>query len=444
MKIDSLNLPVEFSDKKVTPYGGMTLVKNFMDKMGFLDLLEDDELPQPQSNRGYNPKHIISGFMLSIWTGASRYIHAEWLKYDSVLMSIFSFDKLPSQSTYSRFFGKFSWKRNETVFAALQRKFFEKYINIDAITVDLDSTVITRYGQQQGAAKGYNPKKPGRNSHHPLMAFIPQIKMVANAWMRPGNTADLSNYKPFLQETFHQVLLNQKISLVRADSGFYADNLLGWLEDNALKYIVVAKLYESIKQQVIASNNWFEFAKGLEYATFSTPSGKSRKVRRYVVVRKHIEIRPHAGGKLLDLFSGAGFKEYRYSCFVTNLDLPGDQIWDMYKSRADAENRIKELKTDFGMENFCLKDFWATEASFRFMMLAYNIMSLFRLMAVRSHKSSTLQTLRFHCFALGAWKASHSGKTVLKIALPTKKRAWMSGIFDQVSGLSPPFQFSNA
>ena len=34
------------------------------------------------------------------------------------------------------------------------------------------------------------------------MAFIDQTKMVANAWMRSGNTADLNNYENFLNETF--------------------------------------------------------------------------------------------------------------------------------------------------------------------------------------------------------------------------------------------------
>ena len=40
------------------------------------------------------------------------------------------------------------------------------------VTLDLDSTVITRYGQQEGAARGYNPAEHGRVSHHPLMAFV--------------------------------------------------------------------------------------------------------------------------------------------------------------------------------------------------------------------------------------------------------------------------------
>ena len=60
--------------------------------------------------------------------------------------------------------------------------------------------------------------------------------------------------------------------------------------------------------------------------------------------------------------------DYRFSLYVTNLDLPLDQIWKIYNSRADCENRIKELKQDLG----------ATEASFRVIMVAYNLMSLFR------------------------------------------------------------------
>ena len=63
---------------------------------------------------------------------------------------------------------------------------------------------------------------------------------------------------------------------------------------------------------------------------------------------------------------------------MTNLDLPVVQLWNLYNGRADCENRIKELKQDYGLESFCLKDFWATEASFRSIMLAYNLMMLFQ------------------------------------------------------------------
>jgi hypothetical protein len=102
-----VNLPIEYSQKQVTPFGGMSLMKRFIDQTGIRDHLQELNLPH-RSNRDYSPTHLIESFWLGIWTGASRYIHCDWLRHDKVLQSIFCWDKMPSQSTYSRFFGKFS------------------------------------------------------------------------------------------------------------------------------------------------------------------------------------------------------------------------------------------------------------------------------------------------------------------------------------------------
>ncbi len=433
-----VNLPIEFSDKQVTPFGGMSLMKRFVDQTGIREYMGGLDLPQPGSNRGYDPLHIMESFWLSVWTGANRYIHCDWLRYDKTLQSIFGWQNMPSQSTYSRFFGKFSQKRNTDVFPKAQKWFIDN-LGIDNITIDLDSTVITRYGNQQGSAKGYNPQKKGRNSHHPLMAFISQTRMVANAWLRPGNTADSSSCESFMQETFEEILKDKHVGLVRADSGFYTQKILSYLESQSLNYIIATRMYPNVKNAVGGLDNWIELSKGIELneMMFNHVNGKSR---RYIIIKKRIEDRPKAAGKLL-------FEDlpgYRYSCYVTNMDLPLDQIWNMYNSRADCENRIKELKYDFGLENFCLKDFWATEASYRFIMIAYNLMSLFRHFALNHHKRATLSTLRSYCFALGAWQVNHANRKVLKIALIAKRRPWMTGLFTQIKGLSPPFLYPSA
>ena len=232
-------LKIEYSDKKVTPFGGMKLLKDFIDKTNVISDLRIVNLPVGFSNRAYDPVNIIQGFWLAIFTGASRYIHADWIRYDTNLQSIFEIDKLPSQSTYSRFFHKFNLKLNNEIFPILQQKFLSQ-INVGSLTIDLDSTVITRYGEQEGAKKGYNPQKPGRNSHHPLIAFIDQTKMIANAWMRSGDTVALSNYHDFLNETFDVCLKDKKVGLVRADSGFYSDSFLSWFEQRKLNYVVGA------------------------------------------------------------------------------------------------------------------------------------------------------------------------------------------------------------
>ena len=240
---------------------------------------------------------------------------------------------------------------------------------------------------------------------------------MANAWLRPGNTGDSRSCKAFIQETFDQALKGKKVGLDRADSGFYAEELLSYLEEEKLKYFMAIKMYSNVKSEVWGLKDWITLAPGIELneMVFSHEKGKPR---RYIVVKKQVAIRPKSGGKLL-------FEDlpgYRFSCYVTNLELPLDQVWNVYNTRADCENRIKELKGDFGLENFCLQDFWATEASFRFIMVAYNLMSLFRHFALNHHNRATLKTLKVYCFALGAWTVNHANKKVLKIALPVKKR----------------------
>lgn len=124
-----VNLPIEYSDKPVTPFGGMTLMKRFVDQTGIRERLPTLEFPHGGSNRAFNPRHTIEGFWLGVWTEASRYIHCDWLRQDETLASIFGYECLPSQSTYSRFFGKFLQARNTAVFPPLQRWFFSQ-INI--------------------------------------------------------------------------------------------------------------------------------------------------------------------------------------------------------------------------------------------------------------------------------------------------------------------------
>jgi len=425
-------LKIEYSDKKITPFGGMKLLKDFIDSINVIDDLKSVNIPQPKSNAGIDPINIIQGFWLSIFTGASRFIHADWLRYDTVLQEIFQITRLPSQSTYSRFFHKFSWKLNNEVFPKLQYKFL-RHIDIGSLTIDLDSTVITRYGNQEGAKKGYNPQKRGRNSHHPLIAFIDQTKMVANAWLRPGNTSDLNNYHNFLTETFDEVLKDKEIGLVRADSGFYSNEFLQWFENRKLNYIVAVKFYENFKYEIGKVEQWINVYPGIDVCNlyFKPINGQQR---RYIIVRKEIKKHPNSGGKLLfDL------PIYRYSAYVTNLTLPVDQIYNIYNTRAESENRIKELKYDFGIDNFCLKGFFATEASFRFIMIAYNILALFKHQILQTKMQ--LKTLRAYCFAIASWITNHSNQRVLNLSLPAKRRAWMDRLFENIRNSELPYRY---
>jgi hypothetical protein len=132
------------------------------------------------------------------------------------LGKIFGWARVPAQDGYKRFFNKFTSTDNLRVADYFFRRLIENY-QYDNFTVDFDSSVLTRYGVQEGAKRGYNSQKRGRSSHHPLIAFINDLRLVANFWLRSGDTASSSNFLSFLENTLEK-LENKKVSLIRTST----------------------------------------------------------------------------------------------------------------------------------------------------------------------------------------------------------------------------------
>jgi hypothetical protein len=70
--------------------------------------------------------------------------------------------------------------------------------------------------------------------------------------------------------------------------------------------------------------------------------------------------------------------EYEYFFFVINTELPSEKVVISYEKRGNAENYIKEAKYAMAVGHLLLKSFWANEAVFQMMMLAYNLFLLFK------------------------------------------------------------------
>lgn len=440
----TMEFDISYTNKEITPWGGMVFLKQMLIKIGFRELIEQNpDLPQSGSNRGYNTSTIIEGFITSIWCGANRFLHTEVTRHDLTLGKIFDWKNTPGQDTYKRFFSKFNQTLNQKVSDCFYSWIFDNF-KFDNFTLDIDSSVMTRYGQQEGAKKGYNPNKKGRASHHPLIAFIADVKLVANMWLRSGDTSSANNFLSFLEDTLSK-LKHKTVSLIRLDSGFFQSDILDYLEEKLMDYIVAVKFTQPIQRLIHASNNWIVLDTGIEICEQMYQSDSWNKSRRIVIVRQRIKDRPQAAGKQLGLFLEEEIhKNYRYSAYVTNMKLAPAEIWRLYRGRGDAENRIKELKYDFGFDSFNLRDFYATEAALTFAMIAYNLMALFRTFVLQEKTQRTLSTLRYRTFAIGAYFEKINDKIVLKIALNKKRRAWFSGMWNYCKLFEFPFQFSNA
>jgi hypothetical protein len=190
-----MDFQIEFTDKEVTLWAGILILKKMLDKMDFDGCLEALNLLKQGSNRGYRSDQLIKQFMTSVWCGANKFEHTEVALQDEVIRQFWGFERMAGHKSFQRSFNKFDLSTDQKAFTVLYQWFF-KNLQFNNFTLDVDSTVHTRYGTQQGAKKGYNPKKPGRLSHHPLMAFVSECKMVANFWfpayvnITDGKTAD--------------------------------------------------------------------------------------------------------------------------------------------------------------------------------------------------------------------------------------------------------------
>src|SRR5207302_11511467 len=92
--------------------------------------------------------------------------------------------------------------------------------------------------------------------------------------------------------------------------------------------------------------------------------------RRLVVIRERLREKEGSVGKKLLEVPG-----YTFRRVVTNSAAALEEIWRDYNHRADVEKRIAELKYDLAADDFCLQEFFVTEAAFCAVLLLFNLLS---------------------------------------------------------------------
>lgn len=388
--------------------------------------------------------------MLTVLAGGERFAHLLHLTSGhDLLTKLFGLGRMPqASSTMTRIFAKISsWARVEKLAGALWRYIFS-WIPFDKIGsdwLDLDSSVVTRYGKQQGALRGYNPQKRGRPSHHPLLAFLSDSRFIVNLWNRSGNCKSANNVTRFFEETYSKLKDKIVFKGVRADSGFYVERFLETLESLELRYIIPAVLYSNLQRILWGLADWTCVEDGYEVAVFNFKPDEWSKHRRYIAIRREIKkLDNKAVGKQLAMFDLEG--KYTYSCFVTNDTTTAPlQVWRDYRPRAQDENVIKEYKEDFALEGFCQNNFYATEAGMLIRALAFNLMSLFKreILGQQTAPIERLKTIRFKYFIVPACLGTGQRYAILRLSITSQKlRSKMISLLNRVSSYIPVIKLS--
>ena len=198
----SERLQIEYTAKPVSGWGGLVALVRYWDRLGLRPLLQQ-ALPDGRSSPNQIPAvAIVLAFFAAVLTGAKRFAHVERLRTDAVVRTILGVTRMPSAMTLTRYLGGFVRSQVEHLTEVLWQFSLARVRSSPlGAVLDLDSTVFERYGHQEGARKGHNPRKHGRPSHHPLLAMLAEAKLVCNVWLRSGNAGTARGVGAFLAET---------------------------------------------------------------------------------------------------------------------------------------------------------------------------------------------------------------------------------------------------
>ena len=392
--------------KAVTPFGGLTSFVAFLQQIGLArEIQKALPFPAPTSPNAIPLAHTLTAFIIAVVTGASRFAHTDWLRADRALHAVLGILRFPGTDTVRNFFLRFTQAHIQAFWRPLWRWLLSMLAcPQEEFHLDLDSTVFQRAGRQEGAAKGYNPRRPGRKSHHPILAVLAEAAFILHGWLRSGNAGAARGVVAFLQEAL--ALLPEGISVrcVRADSGFFEEALLAFLEERKLTYIVVAKLTSSLKRRCAEIKNWTQIDEHYAAGEFHAPLQGWSKPRRFIVIREQIREDKEAVGRQLIEVPG-----YTFRVWVTNREQTPLTLWQEYNGRATVEQRIEELKNELSADGFCMKEFFCTEAAFLAVLFTFNLLSLYQHMVTPQEPYRQPATLRTQVFIAGAI-LGHAGK----------------------------------
>jgi Transposase DDE domain group 1 len=230
-----------------------------------------------------------------------------------------------------------------------------------------------------------------------LLCFVGETGEWLHAKLRHGHAAASTGATRFLGECLRR-LPGVRLFL-RADEGFYGKDFLAELEQRQITYTVGAQLNRALRERIaaVADDGWerSSYRHDSEVASFVWKPKTWKQARRFVVRRDPVE-----QGEQLALDEG----EWHYWALVTNdEERSADELEIWHRAKARVENRIKEAKLGFALDNLPSRLFHANWAYLLCTLLAYNLLCWLKLLALpASERGSYAKRLRFRYLNIAA------------------------------------------
>lgn len=388
------NLPISFEEPHLTHFAGMALIHAFCQKLGLKRLLQRCLRPVPRS-REYQPAELLLALLYAIIVGLDRINATQILQYNGAFQQIVGLPRFPDTTALRRFLKRLRPRHIRQLgrlHDQLRQALFARPRPRTSLVLDLDAVVLVIYGHAEGARVGYNPKKRGRCSYHPLLCFEAHCQEFWHGSLRPGNTVAATGAVPFLRVCLAKVppgIARARIR-VRGDAGFFGKRLIEFLDDAGVGYALVAKEYQPIKA-LARGCRFRKLRSGWEVGEFRYQPGRWEAPHRFVVVRRPIPTDP-VEAKQLTLFTDT---KYAYHVLVPNLRTHPWRVWRFYAQRARIEKHIRELLYDYPLARIPTAEWLPNVAFFQLLLLAFDLVHYFRRLCLPpAYRTTTLKTVR--------------------------------------------------
>ena len=395
MRRSPKNVRIAFNHAGLTHFGGIHLLHEFTRVLHFRDFLAQ-QIRYPRRNRHYSVPQMLMALVYPIVLGLDRIETASLLRANGTFQYLTGLPSFPDPQTLRRFLLNAPVHFREQLHRANDR-LLQGFIHLpehrSRLLFDLDSTVVTSFGHQEGAEVGYNPRYRGKRSYDPLLCVEANSSFLWDVELRRGDAGSWAGSEKLLACCFLSSPSEIREFRVRADAGFGYGPVLDLLElRSTAQYAVVARMIPSLKRE-LGRLRYGRLNPSWEIAEFEHHPQDWPHARRCVVARRPIqESDPEP-----TLFV---MKRYAYRAWHTNLPLTPAGVWHFYDGRAGMERRIRDIREDYALSKIPTR-FEANALYLEVVRLAYNLVTAFQRTCLPDEwQSLTLSKLRHRLFWL--------------------------------------------
>lgn len=371
------------TEARLSAMGGLLALVKFLDLVGFKEVFQK-YYRSPSQKPALGCYRMAMGLIVLLFVGFARIGQMAYLRGDEMICGLLGVAQLPVVSTFWRYLFSLGRRQSRSlldVSAVLRSRVWEvRRLELRRVSINIDTTVSTVYGQIEGARKGHNPKRRGKKALRPVLMFIEETREYLLGAQRRGETMSDKEVAMLIRQIRRYLPSCVKRVLIRGDAEFIGPLTVQACEDCNFKYIFGNKS----AKPVFREKHWYRHRQHQYNQCLYAPLSWD-KARRWVVMRIKEAQRDERQLHLLET-------GYMHRCFVTNLKGQPHQVIALYDQRASVEAAIKEAQQE-GILAIPSRRFWSNHAFFQLVMLTYHIWRWMKLLQVAQHHEESTPTV---------------------------------------------------